>query len=124
MKSTLKLSWILGLLIVFSACSPTKKMAKEAEEKAKEEKMKTEKIITDAGYVKALVVNRNGSDGCGFLFEVIDTKELISPLKWPEDNLHQKEGNIVWIKYKLSDSPQTTCLISKPAAVTEIKLVQ
>jgi len=124
MKSTIKLSWILGLFIVFTSCSESKKIAKEAEEKVMEEKVKTEKTITDAGYVKALVVNRNGSDGCGFLFEIIDTKELINPLKWPEDNLHQKEGNIVWIKYKLSRSPQTTCLISKPAAVTEIKLVQ
>ena len=124
MKSTIKLSWILGLLIVFASCSESKKIAKEAEEKVMEEKVKTEKTITDAGYVKALVVNRNGSDGCGFLFEIIDTKDLIYPLKWPEDNLHQKEGNIVWIKYKLSRSPQTTCLISRPAAVTEIKLVQ
>ncbi|MFT5600185.1 MAG: hypothetical protein ACI9N1_000419 [Flavobacteriales bacterium] len=110
----------IGLVIAFASCTAIKPAAEEA--KAETAKMDREKTILSEGYSKAKVVNKGGE--CGFMLEVIDGGSLLNPISWPEPEVYQKEGNIVWVKYRESRSPQNGCLEGKPAVIDEIKLIE
>jgi hypothetical protein len=118
MKTLLTLS--LGLVIAFASCNTTKQTAEEAA--AEVQKMEREKTIMSEGYSKAKVINKGGE--CGFMLETLVGSNLLNPVSWSEPEIFQKEGAIVWVKYRESRAPQNGCTDGKPVVIDEMKLIE
>ncbi len=81
-----------------------------------------ESTLTNAGFIKATVVDKKGANNCGFVLKTEDNK-LYLPVDWlvPE---YKVAGKVVYIKYIDSKAPQSGCNEATPIVIQEIKLIR
>lgn len=81
-----------------------------------------EKNLSEAGFVKAIVINKKGENNCGYLLKTTDN-QLYIPVSWivPE---YKVEGKEVYVKYTTSKSTQNGCTEATPIIVHEMKLLR
>jgi len=112
----------LFLFIAFTTSCQNKKSTTEtvtsennsATEQSDDLKMKA------LGFVKATVKDFSSNEGCGFLIVLTETKQVLQPLK-PLGATFQKEGLIVWIKYRPIRPIAPVCKKGTPIDLEEIK---
>lgn len=72
---------------------------------------KSAKQLMKEGYVKGVVRDKAGLDGCGYIIE-LSTKENIQVGKL--DSAFMRKNLKVWVKYEtLKKQPLTTCMAGK-----------
>ena len=72
-----------------------------------------------SGYVKAIVLNKKGIDGCGFVIK-LEKNEIIQPLEL--DKKFQKNKLKIWVKFVVpKKSPASICMMGKIVEITFIE---
>jgi hypothetical protein len=69
-------------------------------------------------YEKATVVNFKGRDGCDFALQ-LESGENLEPERLPEE--FQKDGTLVWIRYRERKEVASLCMIGKMISITDIR---
>lgn len=106
------------ILVLISSCSSKKTTASDVigleEPKDDSAKMK------DLGYTKAIVKDFSKNEGCGFLIELVETQQILQPLK-PLELDFQKNNLGIWIKYRPIRPIAPKCKNGQTVDVEEIK---
>lgn len=118
-----------SILIIFGifllSCSTTKETAQSETVISTaeiDETAQREKSLADAGFIKVTVLNKEGEGGCGYLLQTED-KKLYQPLSWIEPD-YKVAGKVIYVKYTVSKTTQSTCLDATPIMATEMKLTK
>lgn len=125
----MKIYLTLGTFIILfaSACTGTKSTTDSSNNSITEnteEESKEEKVLA-AGYKKCEILNLDGKDGCGFLLKDLNEDALYNPIDWSgKFATFRTVGNVVYVRLRPSKIAQTTCLISTPVMIDEMKLVK
>jgi Icc-related predicted phosphoesterase len=116
---------LIFLSLFLLSCTTTKEASQKEITDSIEEVDDTasrEKRLSDAGFIKATVVNMEGENGCGYLLKTEDGK-LYRPLSWvvPE---YKEANKVIFVKYTPSKSTETSCKIATPIMTHEMKLIR
>lgn len=80
---------------------------------------KSAKQLMKEGYVKGVVRDKTGLDGCGYIIE-LSTKENIQVGKL--DSAFMRKNLKVWVKYEVpKKQPITTCMSGKVVQLKDIR---
>tara|TARA_B110000467_G_C17982569_1_gene296078 strand:+ start:105 stop:389 length:285 start_codon:yes stop_codon:yes gene_type:complete len=91
--------WLLGTLLLVSCHSS--------------------EILLQEGYMKAVVTTEYTVDGCPFMIELVETKQLLNPQSLSEE--HQKNGLEIWIQYQTTKPYVVDCRKGIPARIINIR---
>ena len=71
------------------------------------------------GYVKARVTTEYATDGCPFMFELLESKQLLNPQNLSRE--YQKNGLEIWIQYQTIKPYVVDCQKGIPARIINVR---
>ena len=112
MKKSLLFSFLIIIASIFYSCQSQKKISKQA----------TPTSVNDFqnnGYESAIVLDKTGLDGCGFVLQIASGK-ILEPLNLGAD--FKKNNLAVWIKYVSKKNTVSICMSGEVVTLSDIQL--
>ncbi|HVA97900.1 MAG TPA: hypothetical protein VNG53_03315 [Bacteroidia bacterium] len=111
MKKSLLFSFLIIIASIFS-CQSQKKLSNNVSSSPVKEYQKE-------GYESAIVLDKTGLDGCGFVLQ-IGSGKILEPLNLGSD--FKKNNLAVWIKYVSKKNAVSICMSGEIITLSDIQL--
>ena len=76
-------------------------------------------FLLQEGYVKSRITNEYTIDGCPFMIELVESKQLLYPQNLTKE--YQKNGLEIWIQYQTTKPFIVDCKKGIPARIISIR---
>ena len=76
-------------------------------------------VLLQEGYVKSRITNEYTIDGCPFMIELVESKQLLYPQNLTKE--YKKNGLEIWIQYQITKPFIVDCKKGIPARIISIR---